>query len=117
MNRACAFLVCLVFSCGTNAGCFGTQSFYTCNDNSGNSYNVNKFGNNTNVNGYNSATGSQWNEHSTTMGNLTQINGTAANGRHWNETINNFGNGMRTINGVDSNGNSFSTFCGPGGCK
>lgn len=53
------------------AGCFGSDSFQTCNDNSGNSYNVQRFGNTTNVQGHNSSTGSSWNQNSTRMGNQT----------------------------------------------
>jgi hypothetical protein len=45
------------------------------------------------------------------------INGNAANGQHWNENITSYGNGNRTMSGVDSNGNSFSKYCTPYGCN
>lgn len=98
-----------------NANCFGSANMYTCNDASGNSYNVQKFGNTTNVQGYNSATGSSWNQSSNTLGNTTYING-SSNGRAWNETIQTMP-GMTTYSGTDSRGNSFNRTCTAFGCN
>ena len=96
------------------ANCVGTANFYTCNDLSGNSYSVNKFGNQTYMNGFNSNTGSQWSQNSSTFGNTTIING-SANGRQWNETIQT-APGITTYSGRDSHGNNFYRVCTTAGC-
>jgi hypothetical protein len=93
-----------------DAACFGSGSFKTCYDTSGNSYTVSKFGNSTFVNGYNSRTGSTWNQNSTSFGNSTYSTGRASNGRYWDETETTYG-GTTNIFGTDSDGNSFSTTC------
>jgi hypothetical protein len=110
-------LVAVLASAPAFATCFGSDALQTCNDASGNSYTVSRYGNTTQVNGYNGNTGSQWNQTSQTYGNSTYTNGTAANGASWNETQTNYGNGMRSINGTDSNGNSFSKTCTAYGCN
>jgi len=68
-----------------SATCIGTDAFSTCFDNSGNSYNVQRFGNQTFMNGTNSGTGSTWSQHSTTVGNTTIHEG-QTNGNEWNMT-------------------------------
>jgi hypothetical protein len=98
-----------------SAACVGSNAFSTCTDDSGNSYSVQRFGNQTFMNGYNAGTGSNWSEHSTTMGNTTYLNGQAGNGNSWNETEQHIGN-MEIRSGTDSNGNSFYSTCGPLGC-
>lgn len=105
------------FSTSTYANCLGGSAIQTCTDNDGNSYQVNRFGNMTTVNGYNARTGSSWNETANTYGNQTVINGTAANGASWNESITNFGNGNRLINGTNSQGQSYSHYCTAYGCN
>ena len=51
----------LPFSVGlANTFCFGSGAFTTCNDASGNSYNVQRYGNTTEMQGYNAVTGSSW---------------------------------------------------------
>lgn len=99
------------------AGCFGSAAFQTCNDNSGNTYRVQRFGNTTNVQGSNLSTGSNWNQSSTTYGNQTVTRGTAANGNSWNSTTTNYGNGNYSVRGQDSNGNNFSKNCNQFGCN
>lgn len=98
-----------------SAQCVGTDSFYTCSDSSGNSYTVNRMGNTTMMNGYNSRTGSTWSQDSTTFGGTTLHSGRAANGNSWNMTEQTFG-GTTFYNGTDSRGNSFSGACGIYGC-
>jgi hypothetical protein len=110
-------LVTTLFNTPVFANCFGGPAMQTCNDNSGNSYTVNRFGNTTTVQGYNAQTGSSWNETASTNGNTTYINGQAANGANWNENVTNYGNGNRMINGTNSNGQSFSRYCTPYGCN
>ena len=79
--------VALAFSTAASATCFGTGSFQNCYDsNTGNSYNVQRYGNTTQMNGYNASTGSNWNQTSQTFGNTTYHRGTASNGNSWNST-------------------------------
>ncbi len=102
--------IALVFGASQSmAECFGSDSFQTCYDGSGNSYTVNRYGNTTSTNGYNAQTGSTWSQQSHTYGNITQHNG-ASNGNSWNmtQTQNGFG---QTFSGTDSGGNSFHTTC------
>ena len=68
------------------ATCYGTGAFRTCNDSSGNSYNIQQYGNSTNMQGSNAQTGSTWTQNSQTYGNTTNIQGTT-NGNTWNQTI------------------------------
>jgi len=91
------------------AQCFGTDSFKTCTDAQGNSYTVQKFGNQTIVNGQNPRTGSTWNQSSQTFGNQTFTQGQASHGNSWNMTQQRLGNGTYTY-GTDSRGNSFNDF-------
>jgi hypothetical protein len=78
---ACLIFVFLLFTYSSgNAACYGTKNVYSCSDNSGNKYNVQKFGNSTTMRGSNTRTGSQWNQRSTSFGNTTRTTGTT-NGR------------------------------------
>jgi hypothetical protein len=52
-----AFMATFLMTSGENAGCIGSGSFQTCNDDSGNSYTINRYGNSTTMNGYNGAEG------------------------------------------------------------
>ena len=100
-----------------DAYCVGTNALSTCYDDSGNSYTVNRFGNQTHMNGYNAQTGSTWSQDSTTLGNSTYHTG-QANGRPWNETETRYAGGIRSIYGTDSEGNSFNYQCAPySGCQ
>ncbi len=105
----------MLISTATFASCYGSGSFYTCNDASGNSYNVQKYGNTTNMQGYNASTGSNWSQNSQTIGNTTYINGNS-NGNGWNQTIQTMP-GMTTYSGTDSRGNSFYRTCTAYGCN
>ena len=98
------------------AQCYGSATYYNCYDlNSGNDYTVQKIGNTTYVDGYNSGTGNRWSQESSTYGNITYTNGTAANGNSWDMTTQTIGN-TRFIDGTDSRGNSFSKICNQFGC-
>lgn len=88
-----------------SAGCFGTSNFYSCYDNSGNSYSISKFGNSTYMTGSNSRTGSSWSQNTSRIGGYSFTNGTSANGRSWSSTS----SGLGTY-GFSSAGNSFSNF-------
>jgi hypothetical protein len=111
-----AVLAALNLSAGTaNAVCYGSGSFSNCYDSAGNSYTVQRFGNQTVMNGYNAETGSTWSQNSTTLGNTTLHTG-ETNGNSWNMTDQRMGN-MRSIYGTDSRGNSFNYLCTPYGCN
>jgi hypothetical protein len=97
------------------ATCVGSGALTTCTDASGNSYNVQRYGNTTNMQGYNAGTGSNWTQNSQTYGNTTQIQGNT-NGNSWNQTIQTLP-GMTIQSGTDSRGNSFTRTCTAFGCN
>lgn len=96
------FIGLLAFSSASFAACYGTENLYSCNDASGNSYSVNKFGDMTTVNGRNSRTGSSWSQQSNQLGDTTYIRGNT-NGKAWNETITPY-----STYGTDSRGRYYS---------
>ena len=75
---------------------------------SGNSYNVNKIGNSTYVQGNNLGTGSSWSQTSTKVGNSTITHGVDKDGNSWNSTSTKIGNTVHT-SGFNSDGSSFSS--------
>ncbi|WP_353433134.1 hypothetical protein [Polynucleobacter sp. MWH-UH23A] len=86
-----------------NANCYGTANSYNCYDSqSGNSYNVQKYGNTTQMQGYNANTGNSWSQNSNTYGNQTYTQGTASNGNSWNQTTT-----PNAVYGTDSRGNYY----------
>ncbi|MFZ7202393.1 hypothetical protein ACLSZC_04295 [Avibacterium avium] len=93
-----------------NAQCIGSDVMSTCYDDNGNEYTVTRYGNITDVQGYNSNTGSSWSQTSQTIGNTTYQDGIDSNGNSWNQTIQNIGNSTY-YSGTDSNGNSFYKTC------
>ncbi len=101
--RAAALIVGLTLGLSSaQASCVGSSTFYTCNDNSGNSYTVQKNGGTTMMNGYNANTGSNWSQNSYSNGSTTNVYGSSSNGSSWNQTITPSG-----TYGTDSQGNSF----------
>ena len=104
-----------ILGTAAQAACFGSSSFSNCYDDSRNSYTVQRFGNQTIMNGYNAGTGSTWSQNSATFGNTTYHSG-ITNGNSWNMTDQSFG-GMRSIYGTDSRGNSFNYTCTQFGCN
>jgi hypothetical protein len=104
----------VLFAGLAQANCYGTGAFRTCNDASGNSYNVQRYGNSTYMQGSNPSTGSTWSQNSQTYGNTTYIQGNT-NGNSWNQTITTMP-GMTMQSGTDSRGNSFSRTCNAFGC-
>lgn len=115
-KKIAAFALALVLPIAANASCIGSGNFYTCSDPNGNNYTVNKFGNTTQVNGSNSATGSTWSQTTHSTGNMAIHNGTAANGNSWNGTSTNLGGGMVNHSGTDSRGNYYNKTCNQFGC-
>ena len=91
------------------ASCIGTNAFQTCNDASGNSYTVQRFGNQTMMQGHNSQTGSAWSQNSMTFGNTTHHHG-QSNGNSWNMMDQRIGN-QRFYSGTNSRGQPFSYSC------
>ncbi len=98
-----------------DAACFGSDAYQTCTDDSGNSYDVQRYGNTTQMQGYNSSNGSQWSQTTQTYGNTTYHNGTAANGSSWSGTSSSYG-GTTVHQGTDSNGQSYYKTCNKYGC-
>lgn len=99
----------LVGGASAQSTCFGSETFKSCTDSSGNSYTITKFGNSTHMQGSNARTGNTWNQQSYTFGNTTQTYGNSADGNSWNMTQNSTPFGTHYY-GTDSDGNSFSGF-------
>lgn len=106
----------LAFTGSVNAACYGSGSYQNCTDDSGNSYSVRRYGNTTQMDGYNSQTGSNWSQTSRTMGNTTYHEGIAGNGNSWNSTERRSGSNTY-IQGTDAQGNYFSKTCNKYGCN
>lgn len=115
MLKATLILLALPFA--AQAGCFGSGSFRSCTDASGNSYSINHLGNATLMSGYNASTGSSWNQTTNRIGNSSFTHGAAADGSSWNSTATDMGGGYRSISGTDARGNAFHALCGPMGCN
>ncbi|MCS3740222.1 hypothetical protein [Rhizobium sp. BK661] len=111
-----AFAAFCALSTAANASCFGSGTFRTCSDSNGNTYNIQRYGNSTNMQGYNAQTGSSWSQNSQTYGNSTYTQGRAADGGSWNMNQQRIGN-TTFYSGTDSDGNSFSGSCGAYGCN
>ena len=107
MNKYMLVILLSTLPVYANAGCVGTEDFKSCTDASGNHYTVNKFGDQTIVNGSNYNTGNTWSQTSTHLGDMTITNGRAADGGSWNSTSQRVGD-MVIQNGTDSDGNSFN---------
>lgn len=115
MKTALIAAIALVAAGIANASCFGSSTNYTCNDASGNSYNVQKYGTSTSVQGYNPSSGSSWSQNSQTYGNSTYTQGNT-NGRSWNETTTVMP-GATNHSGTNSRGQSFNRTCTAYGCN
>lgn len=113
--RAAGALLVLLAVGTSNAACYGSGVYQTCSDNAGNNYDVQRYGNTTQVQGTNAQTGSSWNQTTQTIGNTTFHNGTAADGSSWNGTSQSIG-GTTFHNGIDSRGNPYSKTCSAYGC-
>lgn len=96
------------------ASCVGTDTFSTCLDGGGNTYNIHRYGNNTHVDGY-GANGSHWSQDSSTIGNTTYHNGHSADGDSWSGTSTTIG-GSTFNSGTDSDGNFYNSTCTAYGC-
>lgn len=83
------FATAAIFTLAGNAqaACFGSQAMSTCTDDSGNTYNVQRYGNTTQVQGSNPYTGNMWNQTNQTYGNTTYQTGNSSNGNSWNQAI------------------------------
>jgi hypothetical protein len=108
MLRIAAAIALLGLSGIAHATCYGTQAVQNCYDpNTGNSYSVQRYGSQTNVQGYNATTGSNWSQTSTTIGSTTYTNGSDSQGRPWTETQTRIGNTVNTY-GTNAAGQPFS---------
>lgn len=110
-----AMLSLSVLSSMAGATCVGNGSYQTCMDDAGNTYNAQRYGSTTHVQGMNLNTGSMWNQTSTTVGNTTMHQGTSGNGNMWSGTSQHMG-GRTFHNGIDSRGNPYSKTCNAYGC-
>ncbi len=108
MKISIGILLLMTAAGSANAQCFGSGSYYSCSDSSGNHYNVQKFGNMTQVQGSN-ANGS-WSSTSQRFGNTTFQNGTSIDGGTWNQTIQSNPGGGTMRYGTDSDGDSFYSY-------
>jgi hypothetical protein len=114
MKRILAIVAFSLAAQSAIAGCFGTGSFKSCMDDSGNTYNVQRFGNSTHVDGY-SSNGSNWSQDSNTIGNTTYHNGYSVDGDNWNGTSTKIGDST-FHSGTDSEGNYYQSTCNQYGC-
>ena len=114
-----ALIIALAFSAtSAQANCYGSDAFQTCYDaQSGNSYQIQRYGNTTQMQGRNPSTGSSWSQSSQSIGNMTIQRGRDSNGNSWNTTRQDFGNGNYMINGRDSQGNTVNKSCFGGICN
>jgi len=90
-----------------NAACYGTDTFQNCDDNSGNSYTINRFGDTTMMTGGNAQTGSSGSQNSTTLGDNTFHNDRASTSNLWNSTPQRLGDSRH-----DKQGSSSNRICG-----
>ena len=88
---------------GANASCYGTDTFQNCDDNSGNSYTINRFGDTTMMTGGNAQTGSSGSQNSTTLGDTTFHNDRASNDNSWNSADQRLENSRHDRQGSSSN--------------
>lgn len=116
MAKSLAVWAVLLFASGAHAMCTGTGAFRQCQDGAGNFYNIQQYGNITQMQGSNAQTGSSWSQTTQTYGNTTYHQGTAANGQPWNGTSTSVG-GTTFHRGIDSSGNPYSRICNQFGCN
>lgn len=90
-----------------HAACYGSTSYRSCTDTSGNSYTTRKLGNTSYTSGYNAQTGSSWNQSTRQTGNTSTTTGYDADGNAWSSSSRRTGNTTYT-NGYDAKGNTFS---------
>lgn len=112
-------ILALAFTATTaQATCYGTGAFQNCFDaQSGNNYQIQRYGNTTQMQGSNPRTGSRWSQTTQSFGNTTIQQGRDSSGNSWNTTRQDFGNGNYTIYGRDSQGNTVNKSCFGGICN
>ena len=95
-----------------SSNCTGSETMYTCVDpNNGNTYEITKYGNITEVQG-SSLSGSTWSQTTETIGGTTYTTGYDKDGNEWTQTGEKIGD-TYYYNGTDSDGNAFSGSCDP----
>lgn len=101
-----------------NSNCYGSDSYYTCDDlRSGNTYQITKYGNTTEVQGSNLSTRSSWSQTTNTYGNTSYTTGYDKAGNSWDQTTTHYGDDSYSYSGTDSDGNSFGGSCSYGTCS
>lgn len=120
MKKSILFLAMLItcFNVQAANNCFGTDNMYTCTDpQTGNTYNVNKFGNTTQVQANNSRTGASWSQSTQNYGGQSNTTGRDKDGNVWQHNTNQVGN-TQHYNGNNSNGGYYNGSCNPyTGCQ
>lgn len=114
--RIILVLLLLSVSTAATAQCIGTDSMSSCTDDSGNTYDVTRYGNTTHVEGR-ARNGGSWSQDTTHIGNQTNTTGRASNGNTWDETRTEYGNGNYSVSGKNANGEYFSKNCSQFGCN
>jgi hypothetical protein len=119
LKRLALSLCVVVAACAAPAAfaqCSGSLSFQNCVDESGNNYTVQRYGNTAPIDGEDANADFTANHIAHTNGSTTFVSGMAADGSTWNETITDFGNGTRTIAGMDGHGIVYNRYCTSNGC-
>lgn len=115
MKLLASIFIPLAVASAAHSACVGSGSFVTCTDSSGNTYNIQRYGNTTYMQGSNPYTGSNWSQQSSTYSNTTYHNGIAADGSPWSGSTTRIG-GTTFHQGIDSKGNPYSRTCNAFGC-
>jgi hypothetical protein len=99
------------YNAKTNSSCYGGDVYRTCTDyNSGNTYNISKYGNTTQVQANNYRTGESWSQTTNRYGNQSNTSGYDKDGNQWNHNTNKVGN-TTYYNGNDSKGSYYNGSC------
>lgn len=119
MKRLVLTIYVVFLACATPAAfgrCSGNPAFQDCVDESGNNYSVQRFGNTAPIDSEDANAKETSNHIAHTIGSSTFISGVAADGSTWNETITDYGNGSRTISGMNGQGLIYNRYCTAYGC-
>ncbi len=90
-----------------SAACYGTDTFENCDNSSGNSYTINRFGDTTMMIGGSVQTGNSWSQDLETLGDTTFHNDHTNNGNSWNSADQRLGDSRH-----DGQGSSSNRICG-----
>ena len=86
-----------------SAACYGTDTFENCDNSSGNSYTINRFGDTTMMIGGSVQTGNSWSQDLATLGDTTFHNDHTNNGNSWDSADQRLENSRHDRQGSSSN--------------